>query len=308
MASESGAPTSASPRVIAVFVASPEEVRPERELAENTIRDLNREWIETLDLYLDLVKWESKPFGPGIHIDSYVNQAELRPDDYDIFIGLLWGHFHSPPPSWVGAGIVKDFEQAYERFYFKRTCEALFYFKDAANPQLRDPEARARVDEFRARLGKPAIGRRLLAWARGEKPRTGRMFYRDFASPEDLASAFRDDLTRLVEGMVSGSSETSAAPPEPAPQPDPPPRRRKARLLLDRLINSLWLVTAVVIAITLTEIASLVATQMLPGLTYAGDVIRIFGYVIVMGLIGRLIWKLGGWRKGKPDGDGEPGI
>ena len=48
MASESGAPTSASPRVIAVFVASPEEARPERELAENTIRDLNRELDWTL--------------------------------------------------------------------------------------------------------------------------------------------------------------------------------------------------------------------------------------------------------------------
>ena len=109
MATEPGAQQSASPRVITAFVASPEELRPERELMENVIRDLNRGWIATSNLYLDLVKWESAPFGPGVDVDSDAGREKPSANDYDLFIRVALESFSRPSAfvdrRWDGQGV-----------------------------------------------------------------------------------------------------------------------------------------------------------------------------------------------------------
>ncbi len=307
MATEPGADKSITPRALTVLIASPEEVRPERELIENVIRDLNQVWIRTFNIYLDLVKWESKPFGPGVHVDSDPSREKPSANDYNIFVGLLWGHFHAPPPSWVGAGTVKEFERAYESFYYKHTCECLFFFKDAEGPPLQNLEAQAKVDDFRASLGNPTIWRRLLAWVRGQSPGASSTFYYGFDNGDQLAPLFRDGLARVVEVIVTGKSSTPEKPKPAEAAPQLARLRRTARLVLDRFLNSMWLVITIVIVSILTGIAALVLEDLLPGQSIVDEIAQIVGYVIVIGLIGLLIWRLGGWgsKSSSRDADDE---
>lgn len=306
MATEPGAQQSASPRVITAFVASPEELRPERELMENVIRDLNRGWIATSNLYLDLVKWESAPFGPGVDVDSDAGREKPSANDYDLFIGLLWSHFHVPPPSWIGAGTVKEFARAYESFYFKHTCEALFYFKEAEGSRSHNPEEQARVDAFRANLGNPSIRRRLFASVRGQSPGAARRFHYGFERRDELASLFRDGLSRTVDAIATGRTYDPEEVKRAAAERRRELWRRRARLLLDRLLSSLWLVITIVIVVTLTGIAALVLDDIVPGQEGVGQIVQIVGYIITLGLLGLLIWRLGGWgSKSKPGDDSD---
>ena len=308
MATESGAQQSALPRVITALVASPEEMRPERELMENAIRDLNQDWFATSDLYLDLVKWESAPFGPGLDVDADAGRDKPAPNEYDLFIGLLWAHFHEPPPSWVGAGTLKEFDRAYESFYFKHTCDALFYFKEAVGSRSRDAEAQARVDAFRASLGNPSVWRRFVAWLRGQSPGAASRFHYGFESPDELASMFGERLSSSVDAIATGRTFDPKEAKRAAAARLQELWHRRTRLFLDRLLSSLWLVITIVIVVTLTGIAALVLEDVVLGLTGVGQIVQIVGYLITIGLIGLLIWRLGGWgskskTEDKLDGD-----
>lgn len=305
MATDPGMQQSASPRVITALVASPEEVRPERELMEHAIRDLNQDWIATSSLYLDLVKWESAPFGPGVDVDTDAGRDKPAPNEYDLFIGLLWAHFHEPPPSWVGAGTVREFERAYQSFYYRHTCEALFYFKEAEGSRSQNPEAQAKVDAFRAGLGNPSIWRRLIAWVRGQSPGAARRFHYGFKSGEELAPLFRNGLSGAVDAIATGKTFDPEEAKRAAAERLQELWRRRTRLFLDRLVSSLWLVITIVIVVTLTGIAALVVDDILPGPTGVGQIVQIVGYLITIGLVGLLIWRLGGWGSKSKSGDDE---
>lgn len=303
MASESGAQQSALPRAITALVASPEELRPERELMEHVIRDLNQGWISTSNLYVDLVKWESAPFGPGVHVEADASRDKPAANEFDLFIGLLWGHFHEPPPSWVGAGTIKEFERAYESFYYKHTCEALFYFKEGEGSRSPDPEAQAKVDAFRSNLGNPSIWRRLFAWVRGQSPGAARRFHSAFQTGDEFASLFRDGLSSAVDAIATGKSYDPEEAKRAAAERRRKLVRRRTRLLLDRLLSSLWLVITIAIVVTLTGIAALVLDDVLPGQTGVGQIVQLVGYLVTLGLVGLLIWRLGGWGAKSKSGD-----
>lgn len=213
-------PTSAgqeSARIIRVFISSPEDVRNERELIENLIRELNSVWIKEHGRYMDLVKWESLPYSSGIGIDQTTELAidQLTDDDYDLFIGILWRRFGARVPR-IGAGTADEFEQAYERSYYSER-PAMFYFKRAPiPPELLNSKEVAEVRRFRDRLGKPRASqalRRFLeflgrsgilsdsdetATAGEDKARPS--FYWDFNDPGQLVSIAREQLNRHVNG------------------------------------------------------------------------------------------------------------
>ena len=204
-------------RIIRVFISSPEDVRNERELIENLIRELNTVWIKEHGRYIDLVKWESLPYSSGIGIDQTTELAinQLTNDDYDLFIGLLWRRFGARVPR-IGAGTADEFEQAYERSYYNER-PAMFYFKKAPIPaELLKSKEVAEVRRFRDRLGKPRVSQALRqflqflgrsgilgdvdeisAAGEGKAPPS---FYWDFTDPGQLVSTAREQLNRQVQG------------------------------------------------------------------------------------------------------------
>ena len=204
-------------KIIRAFISSPEDVRNERELIENLIRELNTVWIKEHGIYIDLVKWESLPYSSGIGMDQTTELAidQLTDDDYDLFIGLLWRRFGARVPR-VGAGTADEFEQAYERSYYSER-PAMFYFKRAPiPPELMNSKEVAEVRRFRDRLGKPRVSQALRKFlqflgrsgilgdadeysADGED-KARPTFYWDFTDPGQLVSIAREQLNREVIG------------------------------------------------------------------------------------------------------------
>ncbi len=64
--------------VLTVFVASPDDVKDERDKLEEVIRELNVTWSRQLGVRLDLVRWETH-VSPGMGIDPQTVEAIPEP-------------------------------------------------------------------------------------------------------------------------------------------------------------------------------------------------------------------------------------
>lgn len=140
--------------ILTVFVASPDDVRDERDKLEEVIRELNETWSRTLGVRLDLVRWDTHAY-PGIGTDAQAVINEQIPEDYDIFVGIMWCRYGTPTGR-AGSGTVEEFECAKKRYDADPLCVGIMvYFKDEARPPSQiDPGQLAKVKEFRDSLGK----------------------------------------------------------------------------------------------------------------------------------------------------------
>ena len=84
-------------RRIRVFVASPGDVQRERDSLLGVINELNRA-LDSLapraGLRLELARWETDAY-PEMGRPQAVINRQIAP--YDIFIGILWKRFGTPP-------------------------------------------------------------------------------------------------------------------------------------------------------------------------------------------------------------------
>src|ERR1700756_3440394 len=94
-------------RVLVVFLASPSDLEPERSRLEEVIRELNVTWTRTLGVRLELVSWETHGY-PGVGADPQDVLNRQLPNDYDIFIGLMWTKFGTPTGR-AGSGTEEEF-------------------------------------------------------------------------------------------------------------------------------------------------------------------------------------------------------
>lgn len=140
-------------QVLTVFVASPGDVDNEREKLEEIIRELNVTWSRELGVRLDLVRWETHAY-PSIGVDAQDVINEQIPEDYDIFVGIMWCRYGTPTGR-AGSGTVEEFNRAKARHDNDPSCvQMMIYFKDEPMaPSLLDPEQLAQVNVFRESLG-----------------------------------------------------------------------------------------------------------------------------------------------------------
>jgi hypothetical protein len=135
-----------------ILVASPADMADEREMLESLVQELNRQWSNTLGLVFELIRWE-RDTRPGIASDPQAVINEQIPQDYDVFIGMLWGRFGTPTPR-APSGTHEEFERAIRRWRHTGTSpEIMVYFKDAPlRPSAIDVAQLSRVQEFRDSL------------------------------------------------------------------------------------------------------------------------------------------------------------
>ena len=141
--------------ILSVFVASPSDVDEERNRLEDAIRELNTVWARNLRIRLELVRWETHAY-PSFGEDPQAVINEQIPQDFDLFIGLMWYRFGTPTDR-AESGTVEEFQRAKERYDANpNALQLMIYFKDAPAPvppsQL-DHKQLDSISKFRSSLG-----------------------------------------------------------------------------------------------------------------------------------------------------------
>ncbi|SJK83820.1 DUF4062 domain-containing protein [Halomonas elongata] len=174
--------------VLTVFVASPSDVEAERGRLEDVIRELNITWSRELGIRLDLVRWETHAY-PGFGVDAQDLVNEQIPEDYDLFVGIMWCRYGTPTGR-AGSGTVEEFERAKSRYDTdKSSVNLMVYFKDEPIPPSHlDPDQLVKVNAFKNSLG-----------AEGG-------LYWKFAGIDQFEKLIRLHLTRQVQAFKSQST------------------------------------------------------------------------------------------------------
>lgn len=139
--------------LLSVFVASPSDVANERSRLEDVIRELNTTWSRELGLRLELIRWETHAYPDfGADAQSVINNQ--IPDDFDIFIGIMWCRYGTPTAR-AESGTVEEFMRVKSRYDADPNSVGLMvYFKDEPIPPSKlDAEQLAAVTNFRNSLG-----------------------------------------------------------------------------------------------------------------------------------------------------------
>lgn len=171
--------------VLSVFVASPSDVDEERNRLEEVIRELNVAWARELGIRFDLVRWETHTY-PSFGEDAQDVINEQIPNDYDLFIGLMWHRFGTSTKR-AESGTIEEFQRAKERFdRDPSSVQLMIYFKDAPiAPSKLDHSQLAKVTKFQSSLGEKGG----LYWT--------------FVSVEEFEKIIRLHLTQYVQSWRS---------------------------------------------------------------------------------------------------------
>lgn len=201
---------------VKVFVASPGDLKAERNALEEVIADLNHTFD---DLHIRLLRWEKDTVPAMGRPQGLVNE---QLGDYDIFVGLMWRRFGTSTGV-AESGTEEEFNRAYERWQQTGEPPIMFYFCDrsAAPPQsTEEVEQLRKVVEFRQRVQTNGL--------------TG-----SFTTVDEFKREVGKHLTRVLKQIGSGeirrpaSSSTSSSPASRSPSVSPPspdiyiPRRRQ---------------------------------------------------------------------------------
>ena len=84
-----------SVRKVRIFVASPSDMKPERQCVAKVVSRLNEAMARELGLMLEFTDW-STHVRPNMGRPEGVILEQLGVDTWDVFIGLLWLRFGMP--------------------------------------------------------------------------------------------------------------------------------------------------------------------------------------------------------------------
>ena len=113
---------------IRVVIASPSDVKEEREALGKVIERVNRNAAENLGLVLNAVRWETDSY-PGFHVDGPQGLIDpiLKIEDSDILIGVFWKKFGTQTKDGK-TGTEHEFYKAYEAWKQNKRPHIMLYF------------------------------------------------------------------------------------------------------------------------------------------------------------------------------------
>nr|WP_315201776.1 hypothetical protein [uncultured Albidiferax sp.] len=138
--------------VLSIFLASPGDVTDERNRLADAISEWNKTWARNLGVRLEVIRWEDDAYpGSGVDAQDVINQQ--LPQDYDLFIGIMWTRFGTPTAR-AGSGTAEEFDRALQ---MNRSGPGkpniFFYFKDSAVPPSKiDTDQLVKLQNFKQRL------------------------------------------------------------------------------------------------------------------------------------------------------------
>ena len=113
-------------REIRILLASPEELKKEREIASEVIESLNSTIGKQQNFRIDLIKWEthSRP-----EIGEYPQQVLNKQfGSYDVFLGLFWKRIGTKTPKAI-SGTIEEYKLAYDSYIKNGYPQIMIYFK-----------------------------------------------------------------------------------------------------------------------------------------------------------------------------------
>lgn len=112
-----------------VVIASPNDVKEEREALKPIIENVNHLVAEDLGLTLKAVRWETDSH-PGFHIDGPQGLIDpiLKIEDCDILIGIFWKRFGTPIKQDGKTGTEHEIYHSYESWKRNKRPQIMIYF------------------------------------------------------------------------------------------------------------------------------------------------------------------------------------
>jgi len=175
-----------------VFVASPGDMNDERSVLPDVISEFNQIWGSRNGVTLDLLRWETHS-RPGIGEDGQDVINNRIGDEYDIFLGLMWGRFGTPTNR-AESGTEEEFQRAYARLKDEpNSVQIMFYFKEAGIPPSKiDSEQLQKVQDFKKTIAKEYGA-----------------LYHEFETTEQFQTKVRMHLSALVQDWMDGNVTSS---------------------------------------------------------------------------------------------------
>ena len=121
-----------STTTITIFLASPGDVLPERELVASTVDKWNRIRGRETAVHFDLLRWETN-VSAGFSTDGQKVINDQIGLDYDVLIALFWARIGTATPR-SESGTTEEYERALSRFREGEAIDIAFFFKDAPVP------------------------------------------------------------------------------------------------------------------------------------------------------------------------------
>lgn len=140
--------------LLRIFLASPSDVKAEREMIFALKDDLDLIIGKDKNIKFEIVNWERNSY-PGIGDDAQdVINNEIK-DEYEIFIGVFWSRFGSPTKRYE-SGTVEEYEKAKIKYNKdKQNTHIMMYFKTGQlNPYNIDNEQFEKLKKFKERISK----------------------------------------------------------------------------------------------------------------------------------------------------------
>ena len=128
---------SSTRNILQVFLASPSDLEKERKAVRNAVDEINESLAVELGYLIDIRGWEDT--GPGYGRPQHLINKEL--DRCDLFIGLIWRRWGTPPSHDENAssGFYEEYERAIKRRESGERLEIFLYFKHVAEEYKEDP-------------------------------------------------------------------------------------------------------------------------------------------------------------------------
>lgn len=116
--------------LLRVVVASPGDVKPERDCVESVAAELNQGIGELLGVRLDVVRWETDAF-PGFHGGGSQAQIDtgLKVPQSDLLVGIFWKRFGTPVPG-AASGTEHEIRGAYQSWQRSGQPQIMVYFNE----------------------------------------------------------------------------------------------------------------------------------------------------------------------------------
>lgn len=143
-----------------VVIASPNDVKEEREALDKVINRINRNTAESQGLILKTVRWETDSY-PGFHIDGAQGLIDpiLKIEDCDIFICIFWKRFGKPIKKGGKTGTEHEFYKASEKWKQNRKPQIMLYFnqKEYYPKNSKESEQQTAILKFKESLPKEGL-------------------------------------------------------------------------------------------------------------------------------------------------------